>query len=187
MVSVTHTKVSAKSDGADTALVRPSDWNASHTVTYPSGAVLQSKSVTYTSTTALSNVIPFDDTKPQINEGTEILSLAIILTSSNNKVRVTATGWGSNTSAADNSIYAIFQGGSSLAINAGCFAGSLSNTIQQGFATCFDDSPGVLGSVTYSVRVGPAITGPVIMNGGGSGRFFGGASATVLVLEELSS
>ena len=31
-VTVTHTKVSAIPDGADTTVVRPSDWNASHTL-----------------------------------------------------------------------------------------------------------------------------------------------------------
>ncbi len=30
-MSITHSKVSAKSDGGDTTLVRPSDWNAAHT------------------------------------------------------------------------------------------------------------------------------------------------------------
>src|SRR5258706_6904765 len=32
-MTVTHAKVSAKSDGGDTTLVRPSDWNADHTGT----------------------------------------------------------------------------------------------------------------------------------------------------------
>lgn len=31
--SITHTKISAVGDGADTSLVQPSDWNAVHTVT----------------------------------------------------------------------------------------------------------------------------------------------------------
>ena len=33
-MAVTHTKVSAVSDGGDTSLVRPSDWNATHTIDY---------------------------------------------------------------------------------------------------------------------------------------------------------
>jgi len=32
LVTITHPKVSAKADGADTSKVRPSDWNAQHTV-----------------------------------------------------------------------------------------------------------------------------------------------------------
>ena len=31
-MSITHTKVSAIADGADTTVVRPSDWNADHTI-----------------------------------------------------------------------------------------------------------------------------------------------------------
>lgn len=37
-MSVTHTKVSAVSDGADTSLVRPSDWNATHTIDWAEAA-----------------------------------------------------------------------------------------------------------------------------------------------------
>ena len=32
-ITVKHSKVSAVADGADTSLVRPSDWNADHTLT----------------------------------------------------------------------------------------------------------------------------------------------------------
>lgn len=34
-MSITHEKVSAVSDGGDTSMVQPSDWNAAHTVTAP--------------------------------------------------------------------------------------------------------------------------------------------------------
>jgi hypothetical protein len=39
-VSLTHSKVSSIPDGADTSLVRPSDWNAEHTLTLAEGKVL---------------------------------------------------------------------------------------------------------------------------------------------------
>lgn len=35
---ITHSKVSAKADGADTSLVQPSDWNADHSVTFGTGS-----------------------------------------------------------------------------------------------------------------------------------------------------
>jgi hypothetical protein len=37
-MSITHSKVSAKSDGGDATLVLPSDWNAGHTITGMAGA-----------------------------------------------------------------------------------------------------------------------------------------------------
>lgn len=39
-VSLKHTKTSAKSDGTDTSLVQPSDWNAEHTLTQASQTLL---------------------------------------------------------------------------------------------------------------------------------------------------
>jgi hypothetical protein len=39
-MNVTHAKVSAVADGADSSLVRPSDWNADHAVSLPDSAVL---------------------------------------------------------------------------------------------------------------------------------------------------
>jgi hypothetical protein len=39
-ISVTHTLVSAKADGADATLVQPSDWNAAHTITCAANVLL---------------------------------------------------------------------------------------------------------------------------------------------------
>lgn len=55
---VTHAFTSAKSDGADATLVRPSDWNAGHLLPYAAGtftvatgnAVLQVMRLTLTTT-----------------------------------------------------------------------------------------------------------------------------------------
>jgi hypothetical protein len=45
MAGVTHTKVSAKSDGADTSLILPSDWNAQHTVDWGEDADITTSAV----------------------------------------------------------------------------------------------------------------------------------------------
>ena len=50
------------------------------------GAVLQFKSAEYTTRTSVTTVIPFDDTVPQNDEGTEIITLAITPTSTSNKL-----------------------------------------------------------------------------------------------------
>lgn len=39
-VSITHPFVSTKSDGGDTSVVRPTNWNAAHTITMATGKVL---------------------------------------------------------------------------------------------------------------------------------------------------
>ena len=56
MAGVKHAKVSAKSDGGDATLVRPTDWNAEHVATDPvtwSGVTLKNKRVSFSGATAL--------------------------------------------------------------------------------------------------------------------------------------
>ena len=48
MTAVTHSFVSAKADGADATLVRPSNWNANHTVTYGVHAVTTTDTIALT-------------------------------------------------------------------------------------------------------------------------------------------
>ena len=58
----THTLVSAIADGADTALVRPSDWNADHTVTgVVTGSGTTNTIAKFTSSTAVGNSLLTDD------------------------------------------------------------------------------------------------------------------------------
>lgn len=70
MAGITHTKVSAKSDGTDSSLVLPSDWNADHTVSNIGGTpavVLSATAAAGTATTYLrtdDQIIAFDATAP---------------------------------------------------------------------------------------------------------------------------
>lgn len=58
MAQVKHSKVSGKSDGADSTLVRPSDWNADHVVQFIGASVFRDSTLTINHNTA--TVIPFD-------------------------------------------------------------------------------------------------------------------------------
>jgi hypothetical protein len=70
MPGITHTKVSAKSDGGDSSLVLPSDWNADHTVSNIGGTpavVLSTTAAAGNATTYLrtnDQLILFDATAP---------------------------------------------------------------------------------------------------------------------------
>jgi len=70
MAGITHSKVSAKSDGVDTSEVLPSDWNAEHTVGNIGGTpavVLSSTAAAGNATTYLrtnDQIIAFDATAP---------------------------------------------------------------------------------------------------------------------------
>jgi hypothetical protein len=70
MAGITHAKTSAKSDGSDSSLVLPSDWNADHTVGNIGGTpavVLSSTAAAGNATTYLrtnDQIIAFDATAP---------------------------------------------------------------------------------------------------------------------------
>jgi len=151
-----------------------------------SGTVLQSKSATYALNAALIGTIPLDDTPPQNTEGSQILSVSITPSNVNNRIRVRGHGWG----AADTSsvaIYSVFSSLSANAIAAGAFFGATMLNNFQGFSFNVEHVPGVITPVTYSVRCGLSGGGNLRLNGSTGFRYFGGASAAYLIVEELQA
>src|SRR3990167_985248 len=58
-MSITHTKVSAIADGADTTVVRPSDWNADHTIAADTiTAVMMAASSVDLATDTVTGILP---------------------------------------------------------------------------------------------------------------------------------
>jgi hypothetical protein len=69
-VAITHTKVSALADDADTSLVRPSDWNAAHTVANDSLAIAHTAGLQTALNTLTAAATPGgSDTQVQFNDG----------------------------------------------------------------------------------------------------------------------
>jgi hypothetical protein len=69
-VAITHTKVSAIPDDADTSLVRPSDWNAAHTVANDSLAIAHTAGLQTALNTLTAAAAPGgSDTQIQFNDG----------------------------------------------------------------------------------------------------------------------
>jgi hypothetical protein len=69
-VAITHTKVSALADDADTSLVRPSDWNAAHTVANDSLAIAHTAGLQTALNTLTAAATPGGaDTQVQFNDG----------------------------------------------------------------------------------------------------------------------
>lgn len=131
---------------------------------------------------SMSTVIPFDDTKPQNTEGTQILSASITPTSASNYVRVRfylCLGRQSNTD--PNLVCALFRTGTTDSIY----------SVFQGFSDRslfisgeYVDSPASTSAQTYSLRIGPDTSVSIYLNGVSS-RLLGGASIASLILEEI--
>jgi hypothetical protein len=152
-----------------------------NTAPVAAGAVLQTLQTTYATNTNITDVIPFDDTAPTTSEGIEILSQAITLANAANKVLARVSLWGACSA-------------SGIAMSASLFRGSTfiqGRTLVHGNANWpepmdFDllETPGSVGPHTYSVRVGPS-SGTLRMNGGTTGRLFGGSAVCTLTLMEI--
>lgn len=153
-------------------------------VVVPPGSVIQTQYAEYTLNADLTPTIPFDDTIPQITEGTQIISLAI------------------TPRFADSTIFLNFRGEYSISLitHGACaiFRDSISNAIAAEIGTIISsgtlcgvlaatrmDAPATTNPVTYTVRVGPQNAGTMRMNGSSTVRVFGGAARTTLVAQEI--
>lgn len=141
----------------------------------------------YTANADLTSVIPFDDTIPQITEGTQILSASITPKSVNNRVRVRFEGWGYAANNGDAIVAALFLNGG---VNAVATAMSGVNFFA-GANACgpivleYEFVPASMAAQTLTLRVGGTV-GTVRMNGNTLGRRFGGTARATLVVEEIA-
>lgn len=149
-----------------------------------SGHVIQSVEGTYAANAALTAQIPYDDTVPQVTEGTQIISVSLTPKFSNSKLRCRFTGQASY-SGVDNVTAALFTGASANAFAAQSLVDDSGRTLSFAFERTI--SPATTSAVTVSARVGPAAAISVYFNGATAGRRLGGASCATLVVEEISA
>lgn len=114
-MSITHAKVSTYADGSDTSVIRPSDWNAIHTLSGITGCLLSNTAV---QTIPTSTVISASSFSEMYDYGDFFSSTAndrIVIPSGTNFVTLTAqTKWG-NESTAGLRYATIFKNGISVA------------------------------------------------------------------------
>lgn len=153
----------------------------------PMGSVVDCVSATLATVTSSNLIIPLDDTKPQISEGSEILSVAIAPKSTSNKLRVLAVLPFSLSGGAASAIAALFRTGTTDAL-AAIFR--YDTTGAGGVLVLTKEfTPATTASVTLSVRVGVDIAGrAVVINGiNGPARLLGGASEASIFVEEIKA
>lgn len=152
----------------------------------PPGSLVDSKSAVYTANANLTAVIPADDTIPQITEGTEIITTTYTMKSVTNILRLRFNAVGAY--ATNGLIIAgIFIAGDANAKVTGVTSVSGVDVFLHTLTCAVDLVPGVLTSLTISVRVGPNGAGAVRLNGNTSGRFFGGSLKSTLLIEEIKA
>jgi len=153
-----------------------------------SGAVVQSAFTSYNTYNAISGVIPFDDTIPQITEGGGIMTVSITPTSASNKLRIRALVCAQSGNITDQwGVIALFRDSTANALAAA--ASGMSN---QAFAVTmipleWEVVAGSTASTDFHIRVGPRATGTIYVNGHQVSRFLGGAVKCTLVVEEIQA
>jgi len=135
----------------------------------------------YTANADLSTTIPFDDTIPQINEGTQILSVTLTPKFTTSRIRLRFQGDFSVTVGVQGAAAALFDGSASAISSRFLVPAS---TGQVAVLLEHEYVSGVTSAITYTLRVG-AQTNSIRLNGSASARLGGGSQAATLIAEEI--
>jgi len=149
----------------------------------PTGTVIQ---VATSATGALATgttTIPFDDTIPQITEGTEFMTLAITPSSATNTLIIQVT-LVTALSVADFSTVALFQDSTANALAAVSGQPTANCSLPQTFN--YKMTAGTTSSTTFRVRAGGGSASTITINGSGGARRLGGVMASTITIYEVA-
>lgn len=135
-----------------------------------------------------SSIIPFDNTAPQISEGTQYISLAITPTRTTNKIFIEFNVSHVSGNGTQFPVMAIFRNDQT---NALCAYGGCVNTAGTGFYCAanlqVETVAGTTSALTISLRFGPDSAGTVYMNADDAGnQYLGGTWIATLKATEIA-
>jgi hypothetical protein len=149
------------------------------------GVPVQIVSTNYSTAATGTTLIPYDDTIPQITEGTEFMTQAITPKSATNRLLIEVTMWG--TSSVSNTIAcALFQDATANALAAtGQYI--LTATATGNVKLTHDMVAGTTSSTTFRVRGGSENAGTFTFNGAGGTRRYGGVTLSNIKITEYKA
>ena len=156
---------------------------SSSVIKLAAGTLVDRAYTTYTANSDITALIPYDDTIPQVGEGTEILSVSITPKTTTNRIRIRFQGFCGGNASVGTMSCALFINGAANAVQV---SSTFNSTTDQPMNLVMEHEyvPGSTSAQTISVRVGPN-GGTMRMNGTSGARRFGGAASATLVLEEI--
>lgn len=149
---------------------------------FPSGFVFQVVSTNFGTAATGTTTIPFDDTIPQITEGTEFMTQAITPKSATNRLSIDVMMYGSY-SAIVEFIIALFQDSTANALAANSVTVPTSGYLGQ-VTIRHDMVAGTTSSTTFRVRAGGSGAGTMTFNGTSGTRRFGGITLSNIKITE---
>lgn len=150
-----------------------------------SGAIVDRAYADTATFSSLTVQIPNDDSFPQNNEGTQLLSVSITPKSTTNKLRITWGGW-----VTPNTLGAFISAVFSTVGGANAHSANITSdnsASAQYFGGSVEFVPGTLAAQTITLRAGPDTAVTMYLNGTSAGRLLGGASRTFLIVEEIKA
>jgi len=146
------------------------------------GSVVQVVNVQTGAVATGTTVIPFDDTIPQITEGTEFMTLAITPTSASNKLRIEVVVNGA-LNATNDAMVCLFVGTTANALNvSNIFATA---DWRQQFTINHYMEAGATSELTFRVRAG-GTSGTFTFNGNSGARRYGGTFISSITITEIA-
>jgi hypothetical protein len=127
-------------------------------------------------------IIPYDDTIPQITEGTEVITRAITPKATTNRILIEATLLLTGSVSTD-LIIALFQDATANALAATAFFSATANG-QQTLTLMHDMVAGTTSSTTFRLRAGGSVAGTYTFGGSSGTRKFGGITVGCLKITE---
>lgn len=154
-------------------------------VTLP-GQVMTAPSFTQTGAVATgTTAMPFDDTVPQITEGTEFMTVAVTRVEPTSLLGIDVV-FNFEINGSEQLSLALFQDATAGALAA---VNEVTKSINDHHCVSFTHmmTAAAAGSTTLRVRAGPNSAGTVTFNGVGAGRKFGGVMASSIKVTEYSA
>lgn len=150
-----------------------------------SGSVVKTASSLVNSLATGTTLIPFDDTIPQITEGTEFSTISYTPLAIGNKIRVTANVFGAYSVAAKVTA-AIFEGSTANALSAAAETVATANDCVQHMVV-YEGTVASLSALTYRLRIGGSTAGTYSLNGSAGSRLFGGVGFSNMIVTEIKA
>ena len=171
-------------DSVDNTILKLDDDYALTGAVTGAGTIVQVVNVTTGASATGSVNMPYNDTIPQIDEGTEFMTLAITPTNASNKLLIQVSAHYQN-SAAGHTCMALFVG---TTANALASIGTYHSAANWGNHRTFNHfmAAGATSELTFRVRIGRGGTGTITFNGEGGSRDLGGTAASSITITEIA-
>lgn len=145
------------------------------------GSVIGSAITNITATSTITADIPYDNSIPQISEGTEVATVVVTPPTTGDKVRIRARF---NCQGSANSVFVIALFRNSTANALAAARAYVDGTLIGGVTLEFEDSPASTSAQTYRLRAGTS-AGTLYINQTQSGQVFNGVGNDVTLVAEI--